>query len=355
MKNAAGETYVLNSISIKFAIIDLTNPEAWEWTKTLIKENLVKEGRAGGWMHDFGEYLPFDAVLSDGSDPVKYHNRYPADWAAVVKEALSEVEGGDEIVYFMRAGTGTSPKDTRLYWMGDQLVSWDAKDGLQSAMIGQLNAGVSGATVGHSDIGGYTSVVTKLPDVEGLTSFKRSKLLLQRWIEMSAFSDPIMRSHPSSSPDNNYQIWDDDDTILFMKKFVDLHVKMADYKMQLMQEAKEKGTPFTRPMLLHFPHDSRARVEHSQFMLGENILMAPIFSKHADSRGVYLAGPATWKHLWTGEEFEVDSNGKYLSDFAAPLGQPIVFTRDTEAYKISDLFAEEYASGAATSTFEVLQ
>jgi len=42
--------------------------------KNLIKDNLVKEGRAGGWMHDFGEYTPFDAVFYDGSDPVVYHN-----------------------------------------------------------------------------------------------------------------------------------------------------------------------------------------------------------------------------------------------------------------------------------------
>ena len=136
-----------------------------------------------------------------------------------------------------------------------------------------MNAGMSGATLGHSDIGGYTSVTGK-PEV---VDYTRSKNLLQRWIEMSAFSDPIMRSHPSSAPDANYQIWDEDDSILFLKKFVDLHVKMADYKMQLMQEANQKGTPFTRAMLLHFPHDARARIEHSQFMLGENILMAPIF------------------------------------------------------------------------------
>ena len=70
-------------------------------------------------MHDFGEYLPFDAVLYDGSDPVMYHNKYGDDWARVVKEALSEVEGGEDIVYFMRAGTATSPKSPRLYWLGD--------------------------------------------------------------------------------------------------------------------------------------------------------------------------------------------------------------------------------------------
>jgi len=58
-------------------MIDFTNPAAWNWTKEIIKNNLVKEGRAGGWMHDFGEYMPFDAVLHDGSDPMVAHNQYP--------------------------------------------------------------------------------------------------------------------------------------------------------------------------------------------------------------------------------------------------------------------------------------
>jgi len=68
--------------------------------------------------------------------------------------------------------------------------------------------------------------------------------------------------------------------------------------------------------------------------------MAPIFVEDSDSRDVYLAGPATWKYLWTGEEFEVDSKGMYLSDFSAPIGQPIVFTRDTDTFKISEIFTE---------------
>ena len=59
-------------------------------------------------MHDFGEYLPFDAVLYDGSDPIEYHNKYPQDWAQVVTEALGQVEHGEDIVFFMRAGTGKS-------------------------------------------------------------------------------------------------------------------------------------------------------------------------------------------------------------------------------------------------------
>ena len=129
-----------------------------------------------------------------------------------------------------------------------------------------------------------------------------------------------------------------------MKKFTELHVRMADYKLALMEEASSEGSPVVRSMLLHFPHDSRARVENSQFMLGPNILMAPVLEAGQDKRDVYLAGPATWKHLWSGEEFEVGEEGLYLMHFSAPLGQPAVFTRDTDEFTISDIFLDLYST-----------
>lgn len=48
--------------------------------KNIIVDNLVKEARSAGWMHDFAEYLPFDGVLYDGSDPYEYHNKYADEW-----------------------------------------------------------------------------------------------------------------------------------------------------------------------------------------------------------------------------------------------------------------------------------
>jgi sulfoquinovosidase len=96
----------------------------------------------------------------------------------------------------MRAGTATSPAQTSIFWMGDQLPTFDSFDGMQSALIGQLNSGLSGFSLSHSDIGGYTN----LRGQNG-TDYLRTEFFMLRWIEMSAFSDVIMRSHPSNMPE----------------------------------------------------------------------------------------------------------------------------------------------------------
>ncbi len=212
--------------------------------------------------------------------------------------------------------------------MGDQLISYDKFDGLQSAMIGLLNSGLSGFSLGHSDIGGYTAVNEPI-----VPKYLRDKQLLHRWIEMTTFSDPIMRSHPSSAPDTNFQIWDDNDSILFLKKFTLIHVALADYKMFLMNQAYEFGRPFTRPMMLHFENDIGARSIIDQFMLGENILVAPAFKPNMTERQVYLPGPAKWQHMWTGEVYDIDSSETFT--IKCDLGYPAVFYRDTDAYEIS--------------------
>jgi alpha-glucosidase len=117
-------------------------------------------------------------------------------------------------------------------------------------MIGLINGGVSGFTMGHSDIGGYTSV--KIPKPSPI-SYVRSRELLYRWIEMSTFSDMIMRSHPSNLPDADFQIYNDEAAVNFMAKFVKIHVRLEAYKRSLMVEASTIGTPVTRPLLLAFP------------------------------------------------------------------------------------------------------
>lgn len=201
-------------------------------------------------------------------------------------------------------------------------MTFDHYDGLHSALIGLLNGGVSGFTMGHSDIGGYTSV--KLPKPSPL-QYIRTRELLYRWIEMSTFSDCIMRSHPSNLPLEDFQIYSDDNAVDFMAKFTKIHVRLEAYKRSLMVEASTKGTPFTRPLLLAFPDCASCRAVNDQFMLGTKILVAPIVKKGSSDRKVLLP-PGVWTHAFTKKEYKVDSPEGQLIDFKAPQGQPLVFT-----------------------------
>lgn len=203
--------------------------------------------------------------------------------------------------------------------------------------MGQLNGGLSGFTLTHSDIGGYTNIL----DLDG-NSYMRSEGLLQRWIEFSAFADVVMRSHPSNMPEAE-QLWTNDATLVHLKKFVDIHVLLSDYKQALMREAHEKGTPVVRPMFLHFPHDKNVLEITDQFMLGENILVAPMFSvdPHGmDTRDVYLPGPASWTCLWTGMVSKITVKGWWLLDYKAPIGQIPVFYRDTESFNAEKVLGQ---------------
>ena len=178
-------------------MVDFTNPNGTEWAKSVIKNNMLGDARSVGWMCDFGEYTPMDVhTFDEAVDAYTYHNKYPFDWAKANKEAVAEANKTDETVYFMRAGSTMSPGQTSLFWMGDQLPTFDRYDGLHSALIGLINGGMSGFALGHSDIGGYTS----LNDTENLNYYKRDEQLLVRWMEMSAFSDAIFRTHPSNNP-----------------------------------------------------------------------------------------------------------------------------------------------------------
>ena len=58
----------------------------------------------------------------------------------------------------MRSGATFSAANTRLFWLGDQTVTWDEHDGLTTVIIGLLSSGLSGYSLQHSDIGGYTAI-----------------------------------------------------------------------------------------------------------------------------------------------------------------------------------------------------
>jgi alpha-glucosidase (family GH31 glycosyl hydrolase) len=102
-----------------------------------------------------GEALPCDGIrLHDGRAACDYHNQYPVDWATLNKEAVAEAGLADEVLSFSRAGYTTSPGASRLFWLGDQVTTWDEYDGMPSALRARRRA-LSGSSV-------TTSVTTSL-------------------------------------------------------------------------------------------------------------------------------------------------------------------------------------------------
>ena len=120
-----------------------------------------------GWMCDFGESIPLNADLKYGEDGQYFHSLYPSLWGQLNQDAIaiastflanSTLCNADDVVYFMRSGNARSPAATRLFWLGDQLVTWDSHDGLATVVIAMLSEGLSGYSLTHSDIGGYTAI-----------------------------------------------------------------------------------------------------------------------------------------------------------------------------------------------------
>ncbi len=310
VKDKEGNDYQVTITTFPAAMVDFTNPEAYEWYKNLIKENMIGIGM-GGWMADFGEYLPVDAVLYDGSDAYEMHNQWPAIWAKLNNEAIAECGKEGEVFFFTRAGHTNTIKYSHLMWNGDQHVDWSLDDGIAAVIPGTLSLAMSGYGMSHSDVGGYTTV-QKL-------KLTRSKELLLRWEEMNVFS-PLYRFHEGNQPAADVQFDDDEELMAQLKRCTDTHVRLKEYIKDLVDENVKNGTPVMRPLFYHYD-EARAYTESLEYLLGEDMLVAPVIDKGAVEKNVYLPEDE-WVHLYSGKEFK----GGVIT-VAAPIGQPPVFVR----------------------------
>ncbi|CAN5857153.1 alpha-glucosidase [soil metagenome] len=315
VKDQKGEPYRVRISSFSAGLLDLTNPEARTWIKDLIKDELIGSGTSG-WMADFGEGLPYDAVLFSGADPKAYHNRYAEEWARVNREAISEAGRDDDIVFFNRSGYTESPRYSTLFWVGDQLVDWDEHDGIKSAVTGLLSSGLSGYSLDHSDIGGYTAIDNPV------FRYHRSKELLLRWIELGAFTT-VFRTHEGNIPEVNHQIYSDEETLEHFVRFAKIYTAWKPYRIALVREASEKGLPVVRHPFVHYPEDPEVLGLNYQFMVGPEFMVAPVLDPDTDTVEVYLPA-GSWLHLWTGTKYGSPERGVHET-VPAPIGKPAVF------------------------------
>jgi len=314
VRNPEGEVYLVDQGGFEAALVDLTDPGARDWYAEVIATEVLGQG-VDGFMVDFGEGLPFDAVLAEG-DPSVEHNRWPSLMARTVQEACRRADKPDCLAWF-RTGSAGMERDAPLFWNGDQVVTYSQQDGMGSALLGTFNAGVSGWHLTHSDIGGYLSVDAVVRD------YTRPAELNQRWAEMEAFG-VVMRTHESSRPAANPQVYQTAQAREAFARMTRLFAALEPYRTTVVREAWQTGIPALRHGWLEYP-GSRAADSDTQFFLGSSVLVAPVLADQRDRVNVVLP-PGTWVHLLTGERFE----GDRVVEVDAPLGTPAAFVREDD-------------------------
>ena len=308
------EQHFFTGKEYRFVMADLTNPDAYAWLKRKMREGMLASGLSG-WMADYGEYVPLDSV-SSGADAVFAHCETPVLWQTLNRELIAESGREEDFFLFSRSGGAGGNRHAVCYWTGDQTPTFDRHDGLASSITGILTGGISGMSINHTDIGGFTTLITPV------YKLVRTKEVMLRWLEYAAFT-PVFRTHDGNySSALVYQFYNDEEGLRFFARMSRLHDSLFWYFRLLESEACEKGYPMMRALWLHHPEDSACRNISRQYLLGEDLLVCPVTKKGAGSVRVYLPA-GEWEHAFTGELY----HGKGWRKIDVPYGTPAVFLR----------------------------
>ena len=332
VKDLEGEPVAIDSGGFEGYLIDFTADGARQWLIDIIKDEFLKKN-VKGWMADFGEALPLDTVMANGEKSKAYHNQYPVEWAKIQNEAIEEFKKAypfkakdTQPVVFHRSGFTKSPAEVGLFWLGDQLVSWDEHDGLKSSITALISAGLSGQTINHSDVGGYISMT--FPFMPNLI---RTRELMKRWTELNTFTS-FLRTHEGTNPELGIQFDTDDDILKFFAYYSRVFKELFLYRKAVFKEASAFGYPVVRPLFLHYPDDQTALKFPYQFLMGKDLLVAPVTEPGVDQKKVYLP-KGRWTNLWDGKNLLVGDKGAII-DVSAPLGYiPVFFNPSNEILK----------------------
>ncbi len=260
-------------------VVDFTNPQARQWYGDKLRA-LIDMG-VDTFKTDFGERIPTDVVYFDGSDPLKMHNFYPFIYNQTVFEVLEEKLGKGEAAVFARSATVGSQRYP-VHWGGDCTATFES---MAESLRGGLSLCLSGFGFWSHDIGGFEQ--TASADV------------YKRWCAFGLLSSHS-RLHGSSS----YRVpWlYDEEAVEVLRAFTRLKCRLMPYMFQAAVQAHRNGIPMIRAMMLEFPNDPASDYLDRQYMLGDALLVAPVFS--SDGKVAYYVPAGVWTHFLSGETVE---------------------------------------------------
>ncbi|MFD7135435.1 alpha-xylosidase [Streptomyces sp. NPDC059894] len=257
------------------ALVDFTSRAARDWYAAKL-EALLAQG-VDCFKTDFGERVPLDVVWSDGSDPERMHNYYTYLYNRTVFEVLRKHRGEGEAVVFARSATAGGQRFP-VHWGGDCEATYAS---MAESLRGGLSLGLSGFGFWSHDIGGFEGTPTPA--------------LFKRWVAFGLLSSHS-RLHGSSS----YRVpWlFDEESVDVLRHFTRLKMRLLPYLYEAARVAHEEGVPVMRAMVLEFPDDPGCAHLERQYMLGPDLLVAPVFDDEGDV--AYYVPEGAWTHYLTG-------------------------------------------------------
>ena len=275
-----GDIYQTDLWQAGMGIVDFTNPEAVSWYQEKLQE-LVNLG-VDCFKTDFGERIPTNVVYWDGSDPERMHNYYTYLYNKTVFEVLEKNYGKGQAVLFARSGTAGC-QQFPVHWGGDCSGTYES---MAETLRGGLSLSASGYSFWSHDISGFENTAT--PD------------LYKRWCAFGLLSTHS-RLHGSSS----YRVpWNfDEEASDVLRFFVNLKCRLMPYLFSAAVKAHETGIPVLRPMAVDYTKDRGCDDLDRQFLLGDSLLVAPVFNEKGDV-DFYTPAGGVWTHFLDGETFE---------------------------------------------------
>jgi len=278
--DGTGDPYVMDNTcqgDYRGALVDFTNPDAVSWWKA--KHHRLLEQGVSVFKPDYGEYVPKDAVFANGKSGKSMHNLYPYLYNRAVYEAVGEINGPEEAVVWGRSAW-TGSQAFPMHWGGDPQTSWN---GMSAALRGGLSASLCGIAFWSHDIGGFRGTP--------------SDALYTRWAQFGLLSSNA-RCH-GTTPREPWEFGED--ALDIFREYARLRYRLVPYLYTYAEVAANTGLPVVRPLLLEYQDDPVVHRMDTQYLLGEDLLVAPVFTDEG-TRSVYLP-EGEWRYYWTGERY----------------------------------------------------
>lgn len=297
------------------AFPDFSNKDCREWWKSELKKFISEHGMDGIW-NDMNEPCVFnndhktmlETCLHNSDNGViehkEFHNRYGFEMSRCSKEAQEELHP-NERGFSMTRATYAGGQRYSSVWTGDNMSLWSQ---MRMSISMNANLGISGFSFVGNDVSGF-----------GLDS---SEELFIRWMEMGPFI-PIFRNH-SNMYTRRQEPWAFGPRAeKIAKKSIELRYELLPYIYDLYYISHKEGLPIFRPMIMEYEKDINLLNMREQFMLGENMLVAPVLYEGERSKTVYLP-KGSWFNYFTMEKLQ---GGKWYK-LPCELDEILVFVKE---------------------------